>query len=163
MNHIIENNLLTQFKVHGFPIVSMNLWQNRRLYVNIPGLPVIAYDLENSHGKQTYDCKIICHEYLRPATFRNLVAISSFIRQHEDEIKELFTHTKCVSNKYWRNEPVTEKQKAHIEEMTEFSDFPLPEFNGTTKGEAYDYINQWDKKAHEKMDANAHSDNYGDR
>lgn len=49
----------------------------------------------------------------------------------------------------WRNEPITDKQKALILEMNEFSDFPLPTFNGTTKGEASDYIDQNLRKAHE--------------
>lgn len=41
----------------------------------------------------------------------------------------------------WRSEPITEKQKNLIHEMNECSEFPMPKFNGKTKGEASDYIN----------------------
>lgn len=59
----------------------------------------------------------------------------------------------------WRDDPVTEKQLAYIQEMHEFSDFPLPVFHGKTKGEASDYIdNNW-KLAHEKV---LDRDDYGD-
>lgn len=51
----------------------------------------------------------------------------------------------------WRNEPMTEKQKELIAEMQEFSEFPLSEFNGKTKGEASDWIDKNIKKAHETM------------
>lgn len=63
----------------------------------------------------------------------------------------------------WRDEPATEKQIAYIQEMHEFSEFPIPYFSGTTKGEASDYINRWSKTAHEKFDAKCHADNFGDR
>ncbi len=49
----------------------------------------------------------------------------------------------------WRNDPITNKQEAYIQEMNEFSEFPLPAFTGTTKGEAYDYINKYSASAHE--------------
>ena len=49
----------------------------------------------------------------------------------------------------WRDDPATEKQLAYILEMNEFSPYPLPEFKGTTKGEACDYINKYTRKAHE--------------
>lgn len=51
--------------------------------------------------------------------------------------------------KNWRDEAITEKQQAYIAEMQEFSQYPLPEFTGTTKGEAADYIDRWRKLAHE--------------
>jgi len=51
----------------------------------------------------------------------------------------------------WRDEPITEKQKQLIMEMNEFSEFPLPAFSGTTKGEASDYINKNLKQAHERL------------
>ena len=63
----------------------------------------------------------------------------------------------------WRNDPATEKQLAYIEEMQEFSDFPIPRFTGRTKGEASDYIDRWSKTAHERFDFEGHYDNYGDR
>lgn len=63
----------------------------------------------------------------------------------------------------WRSDPATEKQKAYIEEMQEFSDFPIPSFTGSTKGEASDYIERWSKTAHEAADFYGHADNYGDR
>ena len=47
-----------------------------------------------------------------------------------------------------RNDPVTQKQLYYIMEMNEFSEFPLPKFEGKTKGEAYDYINKYIKQAH---------------
>lgn len=60
----------------------------------------------------------------------------------------------------WRNDPVTEKQINYIKEMNEFSDFPIPKFTGKTKGEASDYINRYQKLAHERFDPN--EDMYGD-
>jgi len=63
----------------------------------------------------------------------------------------------------WRNDPATEKQLAYIMEMRELSDFPIPMFTGTTKGEASDYIDRWSKQAHEAFDFGGHGDNYGDR
>ena len=63
----------------------------------------------------------------------------------------------------WRNDPVTEKQLAYIQEMHDFSDFPIPVFTGTTKGEASDFIDRWSKVAHERFDFASHRDNYGDR
>ena len=58
-----------------------------------------------------------------------------------------------MSNFSWRDEPTTEKQRKLIEEMHEFSEFPLPLFTGKTKGEAADYIDKYIKKAHEAFDA----------
>lgn len=52
----------------------------------------------------------------------------------------------------WRNEPMTAKQRDLIAEMNEMSQFPLPKFEGTTKGEASDYINANLKKSFECMD-----------
>jgi len=63
----------------------------------------------------------------------------------------------------WRNDPVTEKQLAYIQEMQGFSDFPIPRFTGTTKGEASDYIDRWSMRVHEAFDFGGHGDNYGDR
>ncbi len=51
----------------------------------------------------------------------------------------------------WRNDAVTEKQMNHIIEMSEHSEYPLPTFNGKTKGEAYDYIQKYSKLAHESL------------
>ncbi len=53
----------------------------------------------------------------------------------------------------WRNDPITEKQKECIEEMQEFSYYPLPVFTGTTKGEASDYIDKYGKIAHENVNS----------
>ena len=53
----------------------------------------------------------------------------------------------------WREDKITEKQKQLIEEMQEFSDYSLPEFKGTTKGEASDYIDKWSKLAHENVNS----------
>lgn len=51
----------------------------------------------------------------------------------------------------WRSEKATDKQLRYIAEMQEFSEHELPKFTGTTKGEASDYINKWNKLAHETM------------
>jgi hypothetical protein len=48
----------------------------------------------------------------------------------------------------WRDEPATKKQLNYIMEMQEFSEFPLPRFEGKTKGEATDYIEKYSKQAH---------------
>lgn len=49
----------------------------------------------------------------------------------------------------WMDDPATEKQLQYIREMQEFSPYPLPKFEGTTKGEAAECINQHTKLAHE--------------
>jgi hypothetical protein len=51
----------------------------------------------------------------------------------------------------WRDDPITDKQKALISEMQEFSEYRLPDFTGKTKGEASDYIDKWIAKSHEKI------------
>ena len=59
----------------------------------------------------------------------------------------------------WRNDKITEKQMNYIIEMNEFSDFPLPVFSVTTKGEASDYINTYQQLAHARFYSN--EDMYG--
>ena len=44
---------------------------------------------------------------------------------------------------------ITDKQKQYIQEMYEFSEYPLPVFIGTTKEEAAEYIDKYSKFAHE--------------
>lgn len=44
---------------------------------------------------------------------------------------------------------ITDKQKQYIQEMHEFSEYPLPAFVGTTKEEAAEYIDRYSKLAHE--------------
>ena len=63
-------------------------------------------------------------------------------------------------NKFdWRNKPITDKQKKLICEMNEFSEFPIPKFTGSNRGDASDYINKYLSKSKEHFDEN--SDNYG--
>ena len=59
----------------------------------------------------------------------------------------------------WRDDPATQKQLDYINEMHEFSEYPLPKFEGKTKGEASDYINKWFKLAHESAWAIEHGYN----
>lgn len=63
-------------------------------------------------------------------------------------------------NTNWRFDPITEKQKAYIFEMQEFSELPLPVFHGKIKGEASNYINRYIKIAHESI--LEHHENWGD-
>ena len=56
----------------------------------------------------------------------------------------------------WRKDKITEKQLNYIHEMQEFSEYRLPDFNGTTKGEARDYIDKYFKLAHESLWAIEH-------
>ncbi len=56
----------------------------------------------------------------------------------------------------WREDKITDKQKKMIKDMNEFSPYPLPEFKGTTKGEASDYIDKYIKLAHESTWAIEH-------
>ena len=41
---------------------------------------------------------------------------------------------------------ITDKQRKYIQE---FSEYPLPRFDGTTKKEASEYIEKWSKLVHE--------------
>ena len=54
-------------------------------------------------------------------------------------------------NMTWRDEKATENQLRYISELQEFSEYVIPVFTGTTKGEASDYIDKWSKKAHETI------------
>lgn len=47
----------------------------------------------------------------------------------------------------WRSKEPTEKQLVYIRDMMEFSPYPLPMFEGKTRGEAADYIDQHRKLA----------------
>lgn len=47
----------------------------------------------------------------------------------------------------WRSKEPTEKQLVYIRDMMEFSPYPLPMFEGKTRGEAADYIGQYRKLA----------------
>ncbi len=51
----------------------------------------------------------------------------------------------------WRDKEITEKQKRCIMAMIEFSQYPLPAFKGKTRGEASNYINKYNKIAHESI------------
>lgn len=53
----------------------------------------------------------------------------------------------------WRDDPMTDKQKELIEDMMEFSYYPLPRFTGSKKGEASDYIDKYGKLAHENVNS----------
>lgn len=53
----------------------------------------------------------------------------------------------------WRNDPITQRQRECIETMMEFSQYPIPVFDGTTKGEASDYIDKYGKLAYEDVDS----------
>lgn len=56
----------------------------------------------------------------------------------------------------WRKEPITQKQKEYIEEMQKVSHFPLPQFDGKTKGEACDYIEKYREFAYMNLWAIEH-------
>lgn len=58
----------------------------------------------------------------------------------------------------WRDKEPTMAQIACIMEMQEFSAYPLPPFEGETRGEAADYIDKWGELAHE--DVNSHMFGY---
>ena len=53
----------------------------------------------------------------------------------------------------WRNELPTKKQLETIEAMEEFSEYPIPHFEGKTKGESSDYIDKWAGLAFEIADS----------
>ena len=59
----------------------------------------------------------------------------------------------------WRLRPITDKQKECIDEMQEYSPYPLPKFEGQTRGEAADYIDKYGKLAHESEWAIEHGYN----
>ena len=56
----------------------------------------------------------------------------------------------------WRDKEPTQKQLDLIEEMEEYSDFPLPPFIGKTRGEAHDWIKSNWELAHESSWAMEH-------
>lgn len=46
-------------------------------------------------------------------------------------------------------EKMTDRQKKYIQELREMSVYSLPQFKGTTKQEANNYIKQYEKLAYE--------------
>lgn len=62
----------------------------------------------------------------------------------------------------WRKDGITTKQLQYIQEMQEFSKYYIPPFNGTTKGEAAEYINKYSGIAHTSL-ADILHDDAGDR
>lgn len=53
----------------------------------------------------------------------------------------------------WRDDEITKKQKDYIDSIQEFSCYPLPKFDGTTKGEAADYIEKYGELANENVNS----------
>ena len=49
--------------------------------------------------------------------------------------------------KSWRDDPITQKQREFIEGAMDYSPYPLPKFEGTTKGEASDWISKYGRLA----------------
>lgn len=56
----------------------------------------------------------------------------------------------------WRDKEPTQKQLDLIAEMREFSEYPLPLFTGSTRGDAYDYIQKYGELSHESTWAIEH-------
>jgi len=56
----------------------------------------------------------------------------------------------------WRDKEPTEKQLKLIAEIREFSEYSPPPFDGTTRGEACDWIQKHLKLAHESLWAIEH-------
>lgn len=56
----------------------------------------------------------------------------------------------------WRDKEPTQKQLDLIAEMQEFSEYPLPSFTGSTRGDASDYIQKYGELAHESAWAITH-------
>ena len=53
----------------------------------------------------------------------------------------------------WSDKPITDKQMELINDMMEFTAYPIPKFTGTTRGEAADYIDKYGKLAHEDVNS----------
>lgn len=53
----------------------------------------------------------------------------------------------------WKDKEITEKQRACIADMQEFSMYPLPKFTGTTRGEANEYIAKWASLAFDNVNS----------
>lgn len=56
----------------------------------------------------------------------------------------------------WKDDPITKKQREFIENAINYSPYQLPEFTGTTKGEASDWIDKYGKLATENLWAIEH-------
>ena len=64
----------------------------------------------------------------------------------------------------WQEEPITKRQKFFVDRIWidgMMNGAPIPRFNGTTKGEASEYINMYRKQSHYSCDGNR--ENAGDR
>ena len=53
----------------------------------------------------------------------------------------------------WRDKPITDKQMELINDMMEFTAYPIPKFVGITRGEAADYIDEYGELAHEDVNS----------
>jgi hypothetical protein len=98
----LTDALLNEFKKYGFDKVSLKLWNDQRLYVEIKGMPAIYYDLDKKYTrgkyKRKYSCEIHISEMIDPNTFENLRRVAYFIAKNKYMIKQLFKYNKEISN-----------------------------------------------------------------
>ena len=58
--------------------------------------------------------------------------------------------------KEYLNQPATKRQLSYIQDMIDFSPYPIPYFEGNTRLEAVNYIKTWSELAHESTWAIEH-------
>lgn len=88
----IMNTLFTRLQHMGYTDITLNVWHEVRLYVNIKGLPPFAYKLDD-RGKVT------AKETLERTVFSNICKLTPYVKQHRAEILREFDGAGYVRRK----------------------------------------------------------------
>ena len=119
----------------------LNLWVDRKLYLfkNRENMKDLRFDKNKTIQTCKYCGKPMSKSFIR-YTEGSAIAVCK-----ECFFKALSLLNKSTDKAAWRNEPITEKQMSFIKGVQG----TWKVFNGTTRGEAYDYISEF--LEHEKQ------------
>lgn len=75
----LADKILDRLAAFGHGRVSINLWEKRRLYVNMEGVIPFFYDLEDG-------AKIVSHKRLPKDVFLHAKELCPFLRAHKQDV-----------------------------------------------------------------------------
>ena len=104
----------------------MDTWKNTIVCCKFCNKPLPRAEVK-IHGKNVAVCENCINRALGLLTSE--MAKDKVTREYEEEVKR----------RNWRRDPITEKQRQFISAASQ----EYKEFHGTTKGEAYDYIQEF--------------------
>lgn len=88
----IMDTLFARLRKMGYTDITLNVWHDVRLYVNIKGMPPFAYKLDD-RGKVT------AKEKLERTFFSNICKLTPYVKQHLSEILQEFDGAGYVRRK----------------------------------------------------------------